>query len=229
MTPNGVSEFHFLSHGLEHPCNLSLSHAPGTVLFTEEEPARGVYVLLTGRATLSISSSEGKIIILRVAEAGDVLGLSSSLRNCTYDATVKTLGPCRTDFIARAELARRMQECHRCTHAVVMTLSHELTDLSNRARLLCLSQTSSSRLAKLLLEWGTKSAANGSSVVRIGKSFTQEQIAQMIGASRETVTRLLTNWSRRQIIEITVDSIFIRDWGALKSAARHEDSNHCCN
>lgn len=220
VTPNDVPEFHILSHDLQHPNNLSLSHAPGTVLFTEREPARGVYVLLTGRATVSISSSEGTVIILRVAQRGDVLGLNSTLRNCTYDVTVKTLEPCRTDFISRNEVARLMQECPRCAQAVVMTLSQELTELTNRARLLFLSQTSSSRLAKLLVEWGTKSSVNGSSIVRIDKSFTHEDIAQMIGSSRETVTRLLTNLSRRHIIAITTDSIFIRDWNALKSAAQ---------
>ena len=90
--------------------NLNSLHGRGTVLFAEGEPARGVYILRTGRATVSISSSEGRIVMLRMAQAGDVLGLNSVLRNCSYDTTVKTLEPCRTDFISRVELIELMQQ-----------------------------------------------------------------------------------------------------------------------
>lgn len=221
VTPGDVAAFHSLSHALHtlNPLNLSLWQGRGKVLFTEGEPARGIYILLTGRATVSISSSGGKIIILRVAQIGDVLGLNSTLRNCNYDVTVQTLEPCRINFISRAELTALMEQSQQCIQAVLRALSHELTELADRARSLLLSQTSSIRLAKLLLGWATTPTANGSSIVRIEKSFTQEEIGQMIGSSRETVTRLLTSLSRRHIIEITPDSILIRDWRGLETAA----------
>src|SRR6185436_8658571 len=156
--------------------------------FSEGEPARGVHILRTGRATVSISSCEGRVVMLRLAHAGDVLGLNSVLRNCSYDTTVKTLEPCRTDFIPRAELIGLIEKSHAGARAVLKLLSHELTELSERTRSLLLPQTASARLARLLLEWNRKS-------VRIDRSFTHEQIAQMICSSRETVTRLLANLS----------------------------------
>ena len=220
--PSDVAAFRSLSHALHtaNPTTLSLWQARGNVLFTEGEQARGVYILLTGRATVSISSSGGKVVILRVAQSGDVLGLNSTLRDCSHDATVQTLEPCRTNFITRSELMALMERSPQCTQAVLRELSHELTELADRTRSLVLSQTSSVKLAKLLLEWGARASANGSSsVVRIEKSFTQEEMAQMIGSSRETVTRLLTTLSRRRIIEITTDSIFIRDWHGLETVA----------
>jgi CRP/FNR family transcriptional regulator len=73
-------------------------------VFTEGEAARGVYILRTGRAIVSISSSGGRIVILRVARPCDLLGLNSTLRKCPYDTTAKALEPCRVDFISRAEL-----------------------------------------------------------------------------------------------------------------------------
>src|SRR5205814_7280714 len=84
--------------------NLNSLHGRGRVLFAEGEPARGVYILRTGRASLSITSTEGRVVILRMAQAGDVLGLNSVLRNASYDTTMKALQPCRTDFIPRAHL-----------------------------------------------------------------------------------------------------------------------------
>ena len=192
--------------------NLSSFHGRGKVLFAEGDPARGVYILRTGRATVSISSSEGRIVIPRIAQSGDVLGLNSVLRSSSYDTTVKTLEPCRTDFILRAELIELIEKSHAGAHAVLKLLSHELTELAERTRSLLLPQTASARLAKLLLEWSRKS-------VRIDRVFTHEEIAQMICSSRETVTRLLARMSRRKIIQITSDSILIRDSAALEGMA----------
>ena len=189
--------------------NLNSLHGRGAVLFAEGEPARGVYILRTGRATVSISSSEGRIVMLRMAQAGDVLGLNSVLRNGSYDSTVKTLEPCRTDFISRLELIALMQQSKDGAQAILTLLSQELTELTNRAKLLLLPQTAAGRLAKLLLEW---SNGNGS----VDRFFTHEEIAQMICSSRETVTRLLAALSSQQVIRVTSDSILIRDRLALE-------------
>src|SRR4051794_441128 len=90
--------------------NLSITHPGGKVLFAEGEPSRGVYILRAGRAAVSISSSEGRMVILRLAQPGDVMGLNSVLRNAPYDTTVKTIQSCRTDFIPRMDLVSLMQK-----------------------------------------------------------------------------------------------------------------------
>src|SRR5262245_46120684 len=107
--------------------NLNSLYSPGSILFAEGEPARGVYILRTGRAAVSISSSEGRIVMLRMAHAGDLVGLNSVLRNCSYDTTVTALEPCRTDFIPRAELIEFMQQSQAGAQAILNILSRELT------------------------------------------------------------------------------------------------------
>jgi len=192
---------------------LNSVHGRGKVLFAEGEPARGVYILRTGSATVSISSRDGRIVTPRVARAGDVLGLNSVLASSSYEATVKTLEPCRTDFIPRAELVELIEKSHAGVRAILKILSHELTELTERTRSLLLPQTASARLARLLLEWSKKSD-------RIDRVFTHEEIAQMICSSRETVTRTLASLGRRKIIEITSDSILIRDNATLNRMAQ---------
>ncbi|HEX7331697.1 MAG TPA: Crp/Fnr family transcriptional regulator [Pyrinomonadaceae bacterium] len=202
-------------HGA-HIHNLNSLHCRGTVLFAEGEPARGIYILRTGRATVSISSSEGRIVMLRAAQAGDVLGLNSVLRNGSYDATVKTVEPCRTDFISRVELIGLMQQSQAAAQVILRVLSRELTELTDRAKSLLLPQTASGRLAKLLLAWSNGYGSDTSHTVRLDKIFTHEEIAQMICSSRETVTRLLATLSRKQVITVMPDSILIRDRLALE-------------
>ena len=199
--------------------NLNSLLGRGRVLFAEGEAARGVYILRSGKATVSISSSEGRVVILRTAKAGAVLGLSSVLRNASYDTTVKTLEPCRTDFISRADLRELMGKSPAATHAISELLSRELTELTERTRLLLLPQTTMARLARLLLEWGNESGVDNGQPVRIDKVFTQEEIAQMICSSRETVTRMLATLSKRDAIRVTADSIVIRDQAALEALA----------
>jgi|ERR1043165_4450158 CRP/FNR family transcriptional regulator len=205
-----------------NPGKLNSLHGRGRVLFAEGEPARGVYILRTGRATVSITSSEGRVVMLRMARAGDVLGLNSVLRNGAYDTTIKTLEPCRTDFIPRAELIELMQQSQAGAQAVLNVLSRELTELTDRAKLLLLPQTVRGRLARLLLEWTNGYSSNGSRSVRLDKVFTHEEIAQMICSSRETVTRLLTSLGKQQVIRVTADSILICDRLALEHIA-HEN------
>ena len=215
----GVASFQCLLQEI-HNSNintLSSLYGRGKVLFNEGEVLKGVYILRTGRATVSISSSAGRIVILRVAEPGDLLGLNSTLCNCPYETTVKTVEPCHADFISRDELITLMERSRQGTQALLMILSRELAELEDRARILLLPQSSSARLARLLLQWSVESGVNGSRTVRIDKWFTQEDIAQMIGSSRETVTRLLSTLSRRKIIQITPDCILIRNQVALKA------------
>ncbi len=216
------ADFQSLLHAI-HAFNishLSSLHPRGKVLFAEGEPARGVFILRTGRAGISIASSEGRVVILRLAQAGDVLGLNSVLRGSAYDTTVKTLEPCRTDFIARAELIELVERSQPVAHAVLQILSREIGELTNRARSLLLPQTANAKLARLLLEWCGEGGVNNSDVIRIDKSFTQEDIAQMISSSRETVSRLLGGLSRRRIVRITAESILIYDCAALETIAR---------
>lgn len=191
--------------------NLSLLHARGKVLFAEGEPARGVHVLRTGRAMVSISSSEGRVVILRLAQAGDVLGLNAVLQNAAYETTVKTLEPCRTDFISHAELLELMQKSQTATQAITKILSRELAELTNRARSLVLPQTAAAKLARLLLELCSENS--------LDKFFTHEEFAQMICSSRETVTRLLANLDKRQIIRVISGTIQICDRAALQMIA----------
>jgi len=65
----------------------------GALLCLEGQAPRGVFILCTGRAKLSTTSAEGKTIILRIAEPGEVLGLTAVVDDTPYEATVETLEP----------------------------------------------------------------------------------------------------------------------------------------
>jgi CRP/FNR family transcriptional regulator len=201
--------------------NRTRFHGRGIVLFAEGEPARGVYILRKGTAAVSVCSSEGRVIILRLAHAGEVLGLNCVLGNSFHDTTVKTLAPCCIDFMSRDELIAFSERSQAGATALLRLLSRELTQLTERTRSLVLPQTASGRLANLLLECSRESP-------QIEKVFTHDEIAQMIGSSRETVTRLFTILRRRNIIRITPGSVVIRDRRALENMLESGDQIDPC-
>ena len=199
--------------------NLDSLHNRGSVLFAEGESARGVYILRTGSAIVSISSSEGRVVILRTAQAGDVLGLNAVLRHSFYDATVKTLEPSRVNFVSRSDLMELVENSGAGAAVVIKLLSQELAQFTDRARSLLLPQTARARFAQLLLELSKEPPGMDSRSGVIDRVFTHEELAQMIGSSRETVTRLLTSLTRRQIICMTSDNFLIRNLAALEEMA----------
>src|SRR5512146_2537096 len=69
------------------------------VLFVEGQHPRGVFMLCEGTAKLSTTSVEGKTLILRIARAGEILGLDSVITGTPYHLTAETLQPCRLSFV----------------------------------------------------------------------------------------------------------------------------------
>ena len=82
----------------------------GAIVFFEEDPARGVYLLHEGRANVLTAISEGRTLVLRVAQPGDVLGLNSVLAGTSHTVTVETLQPCWFTFIAREDFLKLIEE-----------------------------------------------------------------------------------------------------------------------
>src|SRR5271167_4001797 len=67
----------------------SATYPAGSLLFLEKQDARGVFVLCAGQVKLSISSSGGKTLILRIAKPGEILGLMATMSNTSYEVTAE--------------------------------------------------------------------------------------------------------------------------------------------
>jgi CRP/FNR family cyclic AMP-dependent transcriptional regulator len=199
---------------------LSRVHARGSVLFSEGQPSQGVYLVRSGSAKLSISSEQGRVVILRVALPGDLLGVSAVLSGTPYEATAETLEPCRIDFITRSEFIPLHDTNKDFSHDVLHALKEELTELLERTRLLLLSETAAEKLARLLLKWADEDGNVVVNGTRVNTNFTHGEVAQMICTSRETVTRLFGEFSRRGLIQLEGNTILVTDRIALENVCR---------
>jgi CRP/FNR family cyclic AMP-dependent transcriptional regulator len=182
--------------------------ATGAKIFDEETPVSSVYVVCLGRVKLSSTSQQGKTLILKIAVPGDVLGLSAAVSGSRYEVTAEAIEPTRLKSMPRNEFLAFLQKHGQASMHATQALSEEYRTAFFDARRLALSTSSASRLASLLLEWG-RAAARGKSEMRFTMALTHEDLASLIGTSRETVTRMLGRFKRDKLIEMRGATILI--------------------
>jgi CRP/FNR family cyclic AMP-dependent transcriptional regulator len=199
----------------------TLSHLttyPGSaLLFVSGQIPRGAFILCSGKVKLSTTSKEGKVLVLKVAEPGDVMGLSAAISGEAYEITAETVGPCLVNFVERDGLLRLMERSGELGLRSALAVSREFQSTYRDIHELVLSRSSSGKLARLLLSWVGRSTETHD--LRIHAPVTHEEMAQRIGASRETVTRLLSELRKRDLIKLEGSTLIIKNRTALEAMA----------
>ncbi|HTM35895.1 MAG TPA: Crp/Fnr family transcriptional regulator [Terriglobales bacterium] len=192
------------------------AYPAGAVLFLEKQNSRGVYVLCEGQVKLSISSREGKTMILRIAQAGEVLGLMAVLSGSSYEVTAETLHPCQVVFIYRDEFLHFLTQHPEANQNMIKQLTAEYQSACEQLRTIGLSASIPGRLAKLLLGWSV-----GGQQTKSGTEFTismtHEEIAECIGVTRETVSRTLGQFKIRHLVTLRGSTLTIPSRAALEN------------
>jgi CRP-like cAMP-binding protein len=190
----------------------------GAILFVEAQSPRGMFILCSARLNLSTTSSEGEILILKTAEAGEALGLSPAISGLGYETTAETATPSQLNLVDRRHLLELIQSQSEVGLHTAQSLSRDFHAAYRDIHDLVPSRSSAGKLARrLLLQSHAEMAEEIES--RIHSSMTHEKMSQRIGASRETVTRLLSNLTRKQLIRHDGPTLVIRNRNALEALA----------
>jgi CRP/FNR family transcriptional regulator, cyclic AMP receptor protein len=187
----------------------------GAVIFLEGQIARGIFMLCQGQAKLSTTARDGKTFILRIAKAGEVLGLHATVTAKPYELTLETMQPCQLNFVNREDFLPFLKKHgDACLHAA-QHLSRDYQDACDVIRSVGLSHSISERLAKFLLESSAEGqVANGA--VRTKLALTHEDISQLVGTSRESITRTLSEFRKREILELKGSTLIVHNKAALE-------------
>lgn len=181
----------------------------GAFLFAEGELPRGVFILCSGQAKLSATSMDGQGVTLRVAERGEILGLSNVIANSRYLVSAETLTPCQVSFISRLQFLQFLRAHTEVSLRVARHLSMELHKAWEQTRLITLAPTTQARLARFLLAWAAEHGQEVLEGVQLALNMTHEEIAKSIGVSRETVSRALAGFRQQQVIRVNRGHIVI--------------------
>ena len=206
-----------VSEALEQAA-LTTSYPTGAVLFAEGQAPRGVFIVRRGRVKLSICGSDGRTLILRMVDSGSPLGVAAVVSGRNYEATAETQEPSEISFLRHNDLLRLMRTHGEVALWVTQHISEDYAATCREIRDLILSDSASEKLARLLVGWlDQNTASKNPSQMKL--ALTHEEIAQMIGTSRETVTRLFADLKKRQIVQAKGSTLVIRNKAALKSLA----------
>ena len=204
-----ITQFNTLGH-------LTLYPAKATLLEEGQIP-RGVYIICSGRIKLSIGARDGKTIILKIAGERGVLGLSAVVSGRPSPMTITTVGLCQIKFIEQDTFLRLLKSDNRTAVACAVLLAREVSSTFGDVHELLLARSSTEKLARLLLSWVALQHHNRD--LRVDSEFTHEEMAQMIGSSRETVTRLMSDMRRKELIRFEGSTLVIPNRVALQAIA----------
>ncbi len=192
------------------------TYPDGAVLFLEKQDPRGVFVLCAGEVKLSISSSAGKTLILRIAKPGEILGLMAVLSDRPYEVTAETLRPCQVAFIRRDEFLGLLAKHPEMHQGVVRQFSALYSGACEQLRTVGLSTSAPEKLARLLLDWSSdgKKTKEGT---QVKLPLTHEEIAEFVGTTRETVTRTLSEFKTKNFVTLQGSTLVISNRTALET------------
>lgn len=194
------------------------SYPAGRVVFAENDDSHGIYIVMEGEVKLSINSRDGRRLSLRIARAGDILGLASALSGSPYDATAEAIHPAKLVPIGKRQLLAFLVEHPEAYQVVTQELTREFAMACEQLRTVALCSSAPEKLARLLLDWSD----NGSPVesgMKFRFAFTHEEIGEFIGASRETVTRTLSVFKSQKLVCFQGSTLTIRSKAALADYA----------
>jgi len=200
---------------LEHEA-ITTSYPTGAVLFAEGQSARGVFIVRRGRVKLSICGSDGRTLILRMVDPGCPLGVAAVVSARQYEATAETQEPSEISFVRHTDLIRLMRSNGEFALWVTKHISQDYASTCREIRDLILSDSASEKLARLLVGW-LDQHADSKNPNHMKMSLTHEEIGQMIGTSRETVSRLFAGFKKQRLIQQTGSTLVIPNRVALES------------
>jgi CRP/FNR family transcriptional regulator, cyclic AMP receptor protein len=193
-------------------------HRKGAFLFAEGRPSRGIFIVYSGRVKLFTSAANGKTCILRFAAPEEILGLAGTLLGQPYEMWAEATQPTQTGFVESRELVNVMRHSGEVSMQLAMVCGESYISAITRVRLMGHSRCVRQKLALFLLDWCKGNRPfHEEATARL--TLTHEEIAQVIGTSRETVTRLLSGFKKKGLIRWNDCNLVLNDTAALQHLA----------
>ena len=169
----------------------------GEVIVEQGKKSNALFILLNGRARVVTADSRGREVILATLQPGDHIGEMSLIDNEPHSATVRAEVQTDVLMLGRAEFARCLPENSSMAYAVMRGLVQRLRHADRKIESLALMDVYG-RVARALLEFAVDDG-QGEKLIR--EKISRQDIAKMVGASREMVSRVMKDLEERAFIQ----------------------------
>lgn len=192
----------------------------GETIFREGSYASGVYCINAGKIKLSMIGDEGKEQIVRLAKPGDIIGYKALLSGDRYSSTASALEDCNICFIPREIFLVILQKDAALSFEMMKVLSDELKRAEEKITHLA-QKPVRERVAETILFLKETYGVDAENNVNV--TLTREEIANLVGTATETAIRLLSEFNKEHIIELSGKKIKILDQNKLVKTANLYD------
>jgi CRP/FNR family transcriptional regulator len=199
---------------IAHPSQYSSN----VILFSENDSPDEVFEVLEGEVRLSLCSSDGKRLILHIASKGEIIGLVSAFSGNPREVTAETICDSKLAVIRQPDFHSFLRRHPEAYSAVTQEVTGRYSLACDQLRTVGLSFTASEKLARLLLNL-SQSGQTGECETKIRFSHTHEEIGQLIGATRETVTRAFRKFRESDLVMFSGTTLSIPNRLALEKYA----------
>jgi CRP/FNR family cyclic AMP-dependent transcriptional regulator len=182
------------------------SAARGTTIMAGGDATDSLYIVLSGRLKVMMSDSDGKEVILTILGPGEIFGEMGLIDDEPRSASVVSIEPCELLSLSKRDFKKCMSENHEMSMHVMRGLVKRLREADRKIGSLALLDVYG-RVARLLLDMAEN--VNGEKIVT--KRLPKQDIAKMIGASREMVSRVMKDLQTGGYIEVRGSAIVLRD------------------
>ncbi|HKS68250.1 MAG TPA: Crp/Fnr family transcriptional regulator [Candidatus Acidoferrales bacterium] len=196
----------------------SATYPKGATLFVQGQDSRGVFILCNGRVKLSTTTADGQSLIARVSRSGDVLGLPATVTGRPYELSAEVIEPTQANFISRSDFLQFLHDNSEAALRVAQQLAEFYQNAIGEMRTIGLTRSAAEKLARFLLNQ-LPEGGDRKDQIKLTLTFTHEEIGQMLGASRETISRTFAELKRRKLIQVKGSSITIVSRDALEKLA----------
>ena len=173
------------------------SYAKNTILVNEGDPSEMFYIILSGKVKVYLSDEKGKEVLLNMAGPGEYFGELAIIDDAPRSASVMTMESCQMAVVSRAGFERCLAEHPGFAMGLIRTLVKRVRSLTDQVKGLALLDVYG-RVAHTLLNLATEQQGE----LVIEQRLTHQEIANMVGASREMVSRILKDLSTGGYIRI---------------------------
>lgn len=190
------------------------SYPKGSVIVFEDDPGDALYLVAAGQVKVVLIAEDGREVILSVLGEGSFFGEMAVIDEEPRSAHVIAMEDSNLLVIRREDFHARLRQMPEVAISLLREISRRLRRADEKIGSLVLLDVNG-RVAHLLLRMADEERSD-----RITRKLTHHTIAQMIGSSRETVSRTMRNLVERSVIHVTRKDITLKDRHALMLAAR---------
>jgi CRP/FNR family transcriptional regulator, cyclic AMP receptor protein len=192
------------------------SASRGTIFYRPDQPAEELLLLRSGQVALYLLSEEGRTLTLRVVEPGQLFGHIAIADDGTYNKFAEALTPVRFSRVARAELRQLIEQDSGLALQLLEDLGRHRLAISRRLDEVAFKSVPA-RLASLLLDMAKREG--GAQTTRVQRR-SHRQLAEMINAYRETVTKVIKQFRAARLLEVDRSTITLLNRPGLEELAQ---------